>query len=148
MAHAFTILSAGSEGLPPPEFMRSPTKKHLTAKDAKVAKNPENELLVRIQTGPESKAFNCRGRRDYAKLAEKINRILDLLRGASDRMTTRVSYRKNLGDAFGVPVVYFATSQLMLLGFFRFLFGCHVNYSPFPLFMDNATVFCCDCLNV
>jgi hypothetical protein len=61
---------------------------------------------------------------------------------------TGIPSPKNLGDAFGVPVVYFATSQLMLLGLFRFLFGCHVNYSPFPLFMDDATVFCCDCLNV
>ena len=46
---------------------------------------------------------------------------------------------KNFGDAFASPGFYFDQAQLVFLlgGLFCFLFGCHVNYSPFPLFMDR-----------
>ena len=48
------------------------------------------------------------------------------------------------------PGFYFDQAQLVFLlgGLFCFLFGCHVNYSPFHCSWIDATVFCCDCLNV
>ena len=53
---------------------------------------------------------------------------------------------KNLGDALGVPVVYFATGQLVFLlaGLFRFLLGCHGCLFSLPLFMDNVHGSCND----
>jgi len=65
--------SARSEGLPPGGIHEVANQKAFDRKGRKVAKKNENELLVR-QTGPESKAFNRRDRRDYAEVAEKTNR--------------------------------------------------------------------------
>src|SRR6185312_9443420 len=62
----------------------------------------------------------------------------------------KLSTTKNFGDAFASPCFYFDQAQLVFLlgGLFCFLFGCHVNYSPFHCSWIDATVFCCDCLNV
>src|ERR1700739_3313211 len=63
----------------------------------------------------------------------------------SETSLVKQSTTKNFGDAFASPGFYFDQAQLVFLlgGLFCFLFGCHVNYSPFHCSWIDATVFCC-----
>ena len=67
--------------------------------------------------------------------------------GLTDGPVTALA-RKNLGDAFGVPLFDFVLTFLMLLFLLCLFLGCHCFYSPFHFSWKNLQrMFCCNLFN-